>query len=295
VSEESHQWNVGSAVITSVVEHALAGVPAETFFPEATAELVAAHPWLAPEYATADGLIGVAVRAFIVQVAGRTLLVDPCVGNGKQRVFPLWNEASFPFLERLAAAGFAPGGIETVVHTHLHPDHVGWDTQLVEGGWSPTFAHARYLYTAREIEHWRDPAQRQSEDVWADSIEPVMAAGLAETVAEDEDLGGGLRLLPTPGHTPGHVSLWIESEGERAVISGDVLTHPLQCASPQLAHFADWDAEVGRTSRRRFLETVHAQRALLLVNHFPGRCGGHLAGGGDGGYGFAPAAHRHVG
>jgi glyoxylase-like metal-dependent hydrolase (beta-lactamase superfamily II) len=288
VSEQSQQWSVGSAVITSVVEHAVAGIPPEAFFPHATTETVGAHAWLSPEFASDDGLISLAVRAFVVQTGGRTILVDPCVGNGKTRLFPLWNEAEFPFLERLAAAGFEPRGIETVIHTHLHPDHVGWDTRLTDGRWTPTFDRARHLYTRTEAEFWREPAQRQAEDVWSDSIEPIFDAGLADTVEDDEDLGGGLRLAPTPGHTPGHVSLWIESEGEAAVISGDVLTHPLQCAEPHLAHVADWDADVCRTSRQHFLETVQARNALLLVNHFPGRCGGHVRNA-QSGYVFSPA------
>ena len=290
--EESAQWHVGRAVITSVVEHAVVGVPAQTFFPDATPELITAHPWLMPEYATREGAIALAVRAFIIELGGRRLLVDPCVGNGKQRAFPLWNDAAFPFLERLLSAGFSPASIDTVVHTHLHPDHVGWDTHRVHDVWTPTFPHASHLYTKAELDFWRDPARRRVEDVWLDSVEPVLAAGLARVVAEDEDLGHGLRLASTPGHTPGHVSLWIESEGERAVISGDVLTHPLQCARPDLAHAADWDPEQCRTSRRRFLETVRTRGALLLVNHFPGRCGGHLSSDATDGYRFEPAADR---
>jgi glyoxylase-like metal-dependent hydrolase (beta-lactamase superfamily II) len=288
VSEKSQQWNVGGIVVTSVVEHAVAGVPAQAFFPEADAELITAYPWLSPEYALADGTIGLAVRAFVVQSKGTTILVDPCVGNGKQRVFPMWNDASFPFLARLAAVGVDPTAVQKVVHTHLHPDHVGWDTQMVDGSWSPTFVNARYLYTQQESDYWRQPAQRQAEDVWADSVAPIFDSGRADIIAESEDLGGGLRVAPTPGHTPGHVSLWLESEGEVAVISGDVLTHPLQCAEPGLAHVADWDADVCRASRAAFLKTVEDRGALLLVNHFPGRCSGRLSSAGANHYRFEP-------
>ena len=139
------------------------------------------------------------VQAFVVELGGRVVVVDPCVGNGKQRALPFWNEQSWPFLERFAAAGFAPARVDAVVHTHLHADHVGWDTRLEGGAWVPTFARARHLYTARELEWAKRTESPGNAVVWDDSIAPILAAGLADVVDEDADLGGGLRLEPTPG------------------------------------------------------------------------------------------------
>ena len=167
------------------------------------------------------------VQALVVDQPGRRVLVDPCVGNDKQRALPFWHEQSFPFLERFAAAGFDPGSIDVVVHTHLHADHVGWDTQLVDGAWTPTFTGARHLYIAAEVEFLRANPM-PGEDVYADSVGPIVDAGLADFVDAETDLGDGLRLEATPGHTPGHVSLWIESCGETTVVTGDFVHHPTQ-------------------------------------------------------------------
>src|SRR5215218_4280988 len=128
---ETQVWKVGAATVTSVVEDQTDHIPPEFFFPDATAPAVAAHDWVVPDYADADGNISLRVQALVVELAGVTTLVDPCVGNGKIRSLPFWNEQSYPFMERFAAAGFDPAGIDQVVHTHLHADHVGWDTQLV--------------------------------------------------------------------------------------------------------------------------------------------------------------------
>jgi glyoxylase-like metal-dependent hydrolase (beta-lactamase superfamily II) len=198
------------------------------------------------------------------------------VGNGKRRPFPWWNERSWPFLERFAEAGCEPGRVDTVVHTHLHADHVGWDTRLQDGTWVPTFASARHLYTARELEWCRRGGNPGIEGVYADSVAPILEAGLADIVPEDADLGAGLRLEPTPGHTPGHVSLWIESRGEAALVSGDFLHHPVQCAELHWAEIGDQDAELARATRRRMLERAARTGALYFGTHFATRPAGRI-------------------
>ncbi len=270
------RWTVGSATITSVVESEVAGVPPEFFFPAATAAEVAAHDWVVPDYAAADGTITLRVQGLVVEVGGRTVLVDPCVGDGKVRALPFWHEQQWGWLDAFTAAGFTPEAVDTVVHTHLHADHVGWDTHPVDGAWVPTFTSARHLYTEREVEHWKADDQRVGEDVWADSIEPIFGAGLADLVAEDADLGDGLRLSPTPGHTPGHTSLWIESDGEVGVISGDLMHHPVQCAEPGWNEIGDVDGEQALATRRAFLEDVARTGALVVGTHFPARPAGHV-------------------
>jgi glyoxylase-like metal-dependent hydrolase (beta-lactamase superfamily II) len=204
------------------------------------------------------------------------VLVDPCVGNGKKRAMPFWNEKSWPFLERFAEAGFAPEQIDTVVHTHLHADHVGWDTRLEGGAWVPTFTRARHLYTARELEFVKLADNPGNAGVYDDSIAPIFAAGLADVVDENTDLGGGLRLESTRGHTPGHVSLWIESRGETALVSGDFLHHPVQCAELSWAEVGDVDADEARATRRRMLERAAATRALFVGTHFATRPAGRV-------------------
>jgi len=268
------RWRVGRCTITSVLEEHVDHIPPEMFFPAATADAVAKYQWLVPDFADESGAISLRVQAFVIELGTRHVLVDPCVGNGKRLVIPYWNERTWPFMERFAEAGFDSGKIDTVVHTHLHADHVGWDTHLAGGVWVPTFPKARHLYTARELEYCRSSSNPGNDGVFADSIAPIMAAGLADVVDEDADLGDGLRLEPTTGHTPGHVSLWIESAGEVALISGDIMHHPVQCAEPDWAEIGDHDPEQARATRRRMLTRAAETRALVLVAHF----GPHPAG-----------------
>jgi glyoxylase-like metal-dependent hydrolase (beta-lactamase superfamily II) len=275
----TQSWKVGSATITSVVEDQTLG-PVGLLFPEATEELVQRHSWLVPDWADATGAIELRVQAFVVEIDGLTVLVDPCVGNGKARWLPSWNDLDLPFLERFAEAGFTPGDVELVVHTHLHADHVGWDTHREGEAWVPTFTGARHLYTQAELEFVRT-FLLPGEDVYGDSVAPIIDAGLADVIEPNADLGHGMRLESTPGHTPGHTSLWIESNGEHALITGDFMHHPLQFAEPQLAEIADADVEVARATRTRMLREMSRTGALVLGTHFPSRPAGRVTVDGD--------------
>lgn len=273
---QTQSWRVGAATITSVVEDQIERVPPELFFPDASREAVSRHAWLVPDYADASGNIHLRIQAFVIDLGERRIMVDPCVGNGKKREFPFWNNRQWPFLERLQEAGFATDRIDLVVHTHLHADHVGWDTRLVDGQWVPTFTRARHLYTQRELDYCRASGHRATAGVWDDSIAPIFDAGLADIVEEDADLGGGLWLEPTGGHSPGHVSLWIESNGERALITGDVLHHPVQFAEPSWREVADVEIERARETRFRLFAAAAAGNALVLGAHFSNRPAGRV-------------------
>jgi glyoxylase-like metal-dependent hydrolase (beta-lactamase superfamily II) len=270
------RWTVGGATITSVVEADIANIPPELFFPTASAAEVAGHDWVVPDFATADGMVSLRVQALVVEVGPRTVLVDPCVGDDKSRALWFWNQQHWGWLDRFVDAGFDPDRVDTVVHTHLHADHVGWDTRPDGDRWIPTFPNARHLYTAAEVEHWKAEEQRTDEDVWADSVEPIFAAGLADLVAVDADLGDGLRLVPTVGHTPGHTSLWIESDGARGVITGDLIHHPVQCAEPQWNEIGDVDLVQAEATRLAFLQAVADDDVLVFGTHFPTRPAGHV-------------------
>jgi glyoxylase-like metal-dependent hydrolase (beta-lactamase superfamily II) len=284
---EIQRWNVGDITIVSVLEDETAHIPPVFFFPDADEAAVQRHGWLVPDFADEHGAITLRVQAFVVDQPGRRVLVDPCVGNDKPRPMPFWNQQSWPFLERLADAGYAPASIDLVVHTHLHADHVGWDTRLVGGTWVPTFPNARHLYTQRELDYCRRGDNPGTENVYADSVAPVVDAGLADVVAEDADLGEGLRLEPTLGHTPGHVSLWVRSAGETALITGDFLHHPVQCAHPEWAEVGDENVERGRETRRRMLARAAETGALFVGTHFPTRPAGKVVADG-GAFRFVP-------
>jgi glyoxylase-like metal-dependent hydrolase (beta-lactamase superfamily II) len=283
-------WEIGQVRITRIEELRAERTP-DFGYMDMTTEDILAETWLKPHFATEDGRLISCVQAFVVESEGRRILVDTCVGNDKPRGNPAWNLLEGPFLDDLAAAGFPPDSIDTVLCTHLHVDHVGWNTRLVEGKWVPTFPNARYLFGRVEWEHWRrevteeirgDIAPETVEHAFntpavnADSIRPVIEAGLHELVETDHVVTGEVRLEPTPGHTPGHVSVVIESGGRRAVITGDLMHHPIQCALPHVASRFDHDAERARRTRRDFLRRYEGGGTLVLGTHFARPTAGHV-------------------
>lgn len=290
----TQRWQVGDVTITSVVEDQVDHIPPELFFPEADAGAVSKHEWCIPDFADEAGNIGLRVQALMIECAGRRILVDPCVGNGKTRELPFWHEQSWPFLERFAAAGFAPDGVDTVIHTHLHADHVGWDTQLVDGEWVPTFTQARHLYTQAELDMVAAGNGMDFAQTYADSVVPILEAGLADVVAPDTDLGDGLRLASTPGHTPGHVSLWVERGNDVALVTGDALHHPVQCAEPEWAEVGDEDADLARETRRALLSEAARRGVLFIGTHFPNLPAGRVVADGET-WRFVPEAGATVG
>jgi glyoxylase-like metal-dependent hydrolase (beta-lactamase superfamily II) len=185
------------------------------------------------------------------------------------------------FLARFAEAGWTREGVDTVVCTHLHVDHCGWNTMLEDGKWVPTFPKARYLIGKTEYEHWRSEGGREQQEILDDSVQPIFAAGLAQLVEPDHRLSDEIRLVPTHGHTPGHVSVVIESEGARAIISGDFLHHPCQIAHPEWSSVADSDPELARVTRRRVVDEVARDHSLFIGTHFPAPTAGRIVRDGD--------------
>ena len=273
--EKFLRWQVGDVRITRVAELGGAPFPSTFMFPAATPELVQRHAWLRPHFAHADGRLFGSIHSFVIESGKRRIIVDTCVGNDKPRAIKAWNLLQGPFLADLALAGFPADSIDTVLCTHLHVDHVGWNTRLVNGKWMPTFPKARYLFGRKEWEHWASEAAKHNDgDVMGDSVKPILDAGLAELVDMDHTLTPEVRLEPTPGHTPGHVSVRISSRGEDAVITGDLMHHPLQCAEPGLANNSDVDAAAARRTRRDFFARYSNSPVLVLGTHFAPPTGG---------------------
>jgi glyoxylase-like metal-dependent hydrolase (beta-lactamase superfamily II) len=267
-------WQVGRARITPVYETD-AGTVLQSGLRDATPEKVAEIGWLAPRFADATGrLLGV-VQSFVITLDGATVLVDTCVGNRKPRPgLPAWSSLATDFLQRLCAVGVQPADVDTVVCTHLHFDHVGWNTVEDAGRWVPLFSRARHLLCAAEFEYWTSAAAAAAEDAddlagVADSVLPVFEAGLVDLVADSHEIHPGIRLLPTAGHTPGHVSVLLESAGERAVISGDAIHHACQIARPDWGIFSDFDPARARRTRAELLGMCADTGTLLIGTHFP--------------------------
>ena len=180
------------------------------------------------------------------------------------------------FLEDLAEAGYARESIDIVLCTHLHVDHVGWNTMLKDGKWAPTFPKARYLFAKKEVEFWSKSEGENDRTVQQDSVQPILDAGLADLVEMDHVLTPEVRLEPTPGHTPGHVSVRISSKGSEAVITGDVMHHPAQCADLDLKTRFDVDPAAATRMRREFLEKYKDGKVLVLGTHFAAPTAGRV-------------------
>ena len=268
-------WRIGAVSVTQVIESKGASPPS-FFFPNVGAEDVQRHAWLRPHFAHRDGRLFASVHAFVIESEGRRIVVDTCVGNDKPRPVEMWNRLNGPFLDKLTAAGFAPESIDTVLCTHLHIDHVGWNTRLVDGRWVPTFPNARYLFGRVELAHWSATQDRDERQILDDSVQPILAAGLADRVESDHVITSEVRLEPTPGHTPGHVSVRIRSADQEAVITGDLMHHPIQCCEPDWSVHFDVDPARARATRRAFLERQSDRPVLVLGTHFAAPTGGWI-------------------
>src|SRR5712692_3387995 len=199
------QWNVGALAVTQVVELETVG-GTRFILPQASREEVRAIDWPYPHFADENGRLKLTIHSLVVETPTRRILIDTGLGNDKQdRDVPTWNFRQGRFLEDLAAAGYPPESIDTVLCTHLHVDHVGWNTMLVDGRWVPTFRHARYVMGRTEFDHWKRVRTPAPAAVFDDSVRPVADAGLVDLVASDHRLCDEVSLIPTPGHAPGHV------------------------------------------------------------------------------------------
>jgi glyoxylase-like metal-dependent hydrolase (beta-lactamase superfamily II) len=268
-------WRVGDLTVTAIVE-ARQAWPAELFIPEITAEVIAANDWLRPDHVDERNWIHLAFQAFVVEADGARIVVDTCIGNHKPRSLEVFDHLTTTFLDDLTGAGFAPDSIDLVVCTHLHVDHVGWNTRLVDDRWVPTFPNARYLFGEREYAHWSSSDDDDQQAVMADSVAPIMDAGLATLVGSDHELTGSVRLEPTPGHTPGHHSVRLSGGAEEAVITGDLVHHATQVVHPEFCSVADVDPDQARATRRSFFDGCATDGTLMIGTHLPGKTAFHV-------------------
>jgi glyoxylase-like metal-dependent hydrolase (beta-lactamase superfamily II) len=272
-------WKVGKVKITKVVELETTG-STRFILPLASNEEIRKLPWLIPHFANEEGRLKMSIHSLIVETPRHRIVVDTGLGNDKQgRSVPTWNNRNDPFLEKLTLAGFHPDSIDTVLCTHLHVDHVGWNTRLVGGQWVPTFANARYVFGKTEYEYWRDHSDDPAHvAVFEDSVKPIMDAGKAELIASDARLTDEISMIPTPGHSPGHMSIHIRSEGEEGLLTGDVAHHPCQMAHLDWSSTADSDPKQSVVARRDLFSRFADTPTLVIGGHYNA---GHIKRDGD--------------
>jgi glyoxylase-like metal-dependent hydrolase (beta-lactamase superfamily II) len=286
-------FSVGEATIARIEETYLPVYRPGDLFPEWSDAILAQHRhWLAPNhYDAATGLIKLSVHSWLLQIRKQKILIDACCGNQKSRpTRPFWNMLDTPYLDRLAAAGARPDEIDLVMCTHLHHDHVGWNTQLRDGRWVPTFPKARYVFSKPDFEYYHkadaDPQTAPVEfGTFRECVLPIVDAGRADLVTGPHVLGDQLEIVPAPGHSAGHVVFKLQSKGQRAMFIGDVFHHLLQVYYPHWNFPKNADAEQARSSRRMVLEQCAAADALTLPCHVGYPFAGYIAATKDG---FAP-------
>ncbi|HEU5322356.1 MAG TPA: MBL fold metallo-hydrolase, partial [Methylomirabilota bacterium] len=264
---------LGGVTVSRVVEIDRSSFRTTEMLPESTRAGVEAHAgWLAPYWDHAVGDLASRIGTWVVRTPTRTILVDTGVGNDKARTgAALWHMRQGRYLEELAALGVTPEGVDLVLCTHLHVDHVGWNTRRVDDRWVPTFPNATYVLAGEEWEFWRHECEagREESGCIADSVLPVVQAGRARLVGADHDLGEGLFLEPSPGHTPGHVCLRLRTAAGEAVFSGDLMHRVVQVAEPRWSSRFCHDAARARRTREAFLERFADTGVLVLAAHFP--------------------------
>lgn len=231
--------------------------------------------WLDPHFVDAEsGRLLMSLHSYIVRTPRHTVLVDTCVGNHKHRPdTPPWHMKEGPFLEDMIAMGVPPESVDFVMCTHLHVDHVGWNTKLEDGRWVPTFPNARYIFHEDEYAHWEtadmpEGSGNTRRDVFEDSVLPVVEAGQAVMVTDGHRIDDTLHVEASPGHTPGHAFLHLEDGGRHAVFTGDCMHHPIQVAYPEWNSRYCNDPPRSAATRRDIVERCADTDTTVLAAHF---------------------------
>jgi glyoxylase-like metal-dependent hydrolase (beta-lactamase superfamily II) len=279
-------FGVGDLTLHRIIEEETTFMPAVEMLPDLTPELLEENKdWLQKAGAIDDnGVFILCFQSYIVETPHHTILIDSCIGNDKQRPSrPSWHlKSDDSYMRALAAAGFSVGDIDFVMCTHLHPDHVGWNTRLENGRWVPTFPNARYVFGQPEFDYWTGQNAKAEVAAFADSVLPIVNAGKADIVRNDHVIGDHVRILPTPGHTPGHVAFTLGRGKDDAVLCGDLMHTPLQTRYPELSAKFDADPKQAATTRRSFLERYCDSDTLCCTAHFPSPSTGKIRRRGNG-------------
>lgn len=273
------KWTIGDIEVYQIVEME-GGELIQSTIPQATPENIKKITWLYPHFADEKGNLKALVQSFLIKSNGKNILIDTCNGNEKNRpTAPTWGNLHTDFLRRFSEIGIKETDINMVIFTHLHFDHVGWNTYLENAKWIPTFPNAIYLFVREEYDYWKQKPEKELDDDkfgFDDSVTPIVEAGLAQFVESNYRVDDNICLLPSPGHTPGHVSIMIASQGKQAIISGDFFHHPCQIAHPEWTMDADTSPNIALETRKKMLEEIADTDTILIGSHFPNPVAGKV-------------------
>jgi glyoxylase-like metal-dependent hydrolase (beta-lactamase superfamily II) len=289
-AEHILSWQIGPVKVSRIVEIYNFTDNINMTIADATPEEVLALDWLQPNYATPEGEQRLNFQGFVIEAPGRTIVMDTCIGAGREREFDVFCNLPEGFLEDLASLGINREQVEIVFCSHLHFDHVGWNTYKdpATGAYKPTFPNAKYLFGKTEFEAWKHLRHdgHHNPNHMIESVDPIMEAGMAELVDADHVIaeGDGWRIScePSHGHTPGHIHVRIAAGGEEAVIIADMMHHPMQCAMPHRTATFDMDKDAGRATRVDFVERHKDSGVMVIGGHFFDPTAGHIVTGSDG-------------
>ncbi|MBR1138173.1 MULTISPECIES: MBL fold metallo-hydrolase [Bradyrhizobium] len=278
-------FSVADLTIHRIIEQETTFLPAREMFPELTPEMLDAErsALQAANALDAQDTLILCFQSYVVKTPHHTILIDSCIGNDKPRARPVWNmKTDDTYMRALDAAGMSVDDIDIVMCTHLHTDHVGWNTRRDNDRWVPTFPNARYLFAQREYDYWVAQNAKAEVPPFADSVLPVVEAKRADIVMDDFAIGDHVRLVPTPGHTPGHVAIALGKGKDDAVFAGDLIHSPLQLAYPELSPKFDVDPAQAAVTRRTFLERYGDTATVCCTAHFPSPSAGRIKRKGNG-------------
>ena len=280
-------FTFGDISVMRIVEIEMPMLGATEFFPDWNSGAVEPHSdWMIPRhFDPVSGRVVITIQAFLIRTPYHTILVDTCVGNHKPRNREMFNDAVFPWMDNFRAAGVTPEEIDFVLCTHMHVDHVGWNTKLEDGRWVPTFPNAKYIFSRKELDFWMEQSaednMKRTGDYIADSVIPILESKRELIVDMDYQIEDGLVLHPLPGHTPGMVGLHVDSGGQQGIICGDMMHHMIQCHIPDWSTIACADPQAARETRRAFLNQYADTDVVILPSHFPNPTAGHIVSAGD--------------
>lgn len=267
------QWQVGKVKITRILESEMVG-GAVSILPDLTPKNLLEHHWLKPHYITDQGEVKWSIQALVLETETDVVVVDTCIGNDKDRASPAFNMLNSSFLQQLESFGYSRESVTTVLCTHLHVDHVGWNTMWLDNKWQPTFPNARYLIAREEYLHCQPYLDKV--DFLIDSIKPIFDADLVDLIESHHEVCNEIKLFPTPGHTKGHVSIRILSEGDEAIITGDVMHTPCQMINPKWGCSLDYQSDVAAETRAKMIEDNQNRPVLVFGTHFPTPVAGYI-------------------